>query len=337
MRVHFDSARTRLGGATLLMTSEFDGHSQRFNKLSIEQWSHASAYFNGDAVRVELIASPESGDAEVVINGVTVGEDASKAENPGTQTLCDGFDGRTWNNRPEHARYMIEGGGGCTIWLIDDDNHCFLTAGHCGSASGGVAEFNVPMSTSSGSVQHPPPEHQYALDKDSVQYTNGGIGNDWKYVGSFPNSETGKTAAEAQGDWNRVLRNSANAPKAGDLVEHFGYGTATYPDRTFSQVQKGTRQKIYSISGSAFRHRCDTTGGDSGSAVVFMDPKEPPNSPDGRWRGRAVAIHTHGGCGSSATSSNAATFILESEGLQRALAAPKGVCAKRNSTGLVFN
>eukprot|EP01047_Picozoa_sp_COSAG01_P035885 COSAG01_NODE_2776_length_7094_cov_14.701930_2_plen_282_part_00 len=99
------------------------------------------------------------------------------------------------------------GSGGCSGWLIQDpatsvcEGSNFLTAGHCGApASGGTMQFNVPLSSPTGSINHPGPEDQYSVDPESVQSLNSGVGFDWMYMGCFPNSETGLTAYEAQGD-----------------------------------------------------------------------------------------------------------------------------------------
>ena len=53
------------------------------------------------------------------------------------------------------------------------------------------------VSNSNGSLNNPPPEDQYSTDNSSRQFVNGGIGNDWAYFGTFPNSNTGLTPAEA--------------------------------------------------------------------------------------------------------------------------------------------
>src|SRR5690606_41991992 len=99
---------------------------------------------------------------------------------------CGPTDDRLPSNDPRAARGVPVG---CTVNMIDDFNHQFLTAGHC--VSGGnleVVQFNVPLSNGNGSINHPGPEDQYSVDPESMQFANGGIGNDWSYFGVFDNS-----------------------------------------------------------------------------------------------------------------------------------------------------
>ena len=94
----------------------------------------------------------------------------------------------------------------CTAWIIDDTNHCMLSAGHCVPPGASIMQFNVPESTETGSLQHPGPEDQYAVDVKSMQFSNLGVGSDWAYFGCFPNTETRLTAAEAQGDFFQITK-----------------------------------------------------------------------------------------------------------------------------------
>jgi len=226
----------------------------------------------------------------------------------GVGSICGHTDDREPSHHHRAARYM--GSGGCSGWLIHDNHHCFLTAGHCGTNSqgSGTMEFHVPLSSSSGSIRHPGPEHQYSVDRDSVQSRNSGVGADWMYLGTFPNSNTGMTAYEAQRDAYRL---TTTAPGRGDFSQIIGYGT-TSPRNQHSQTQQEHHGEQYSTSGNTARYRVDTTGGNSGSGVESAV-------------GTAYAIHTHGGCSTSSTSSNAGTLLSSSQ-VQDALNSPQGVC-----------
>ena len=59
LRLTFEEVRLT-DGAILRMTSLADGAVQHHTATTLEQWNNTSAYFNGDAVRLELIASPGS-------------------------------------------------------------------------------------------------------------------------------------------------------------------------------------------------------------------------------------------------------------------------------------
>jgi V8-like Glu-specific endopeptidase len=200
---------------------------------------------------------------------------------------------------------------GCTAWLIDDCAHCFLTAGHCGTSSGsiGVCEFNVPFSNPNGSLVHPGPEDQYVSDPASIQSNGGqGTGNDWAYFGTFPNTQTGLTAGEAQGAWFTL---APPPPVAGSTIRITGHGTDSSPNSTYNQIQQTHNGPFWLHSGTLLQYQVDTTGGNSGSPVIWDDADV------------AIGIHTHAGC--SATSGNQGTSS-QHPGLQAALAAPQGVC-----------
>jgi V8-like Glu-specific endopeptidase len=285
----------------LQITSATDGAVQFMHAEHIAQWRNTSAYFNGDAVELELIAYPHSGPNHLVIKEVTAGV-------PGhaDRSICGPTDDRVLSDDPRAGRALPVG---CSAWIIDDCNHCLLTAGHCfGLGDIDVVEFNVPLSNSEGGLNHPPPEDQYATDGSSIQYVSGGIGNDWGYFGCFPNSNTGLTPVEAQGDCYAVVQ---PYPVSGE-IRITGYGTVSPPvPLEWNQVQKTHVGPYWAFFGTTLEYQTDTTGGNSGSPVIYEDTDE------------AIGIHTHGGCSSS--SGNSGTGA-NNAGLQAALADPRGVC-----------
>ncbi|MFO1077273.1 MAG: hypothetical protein U1E73_06050 [Planctomycetota bacterium] len=291
-------------GSFLRLTSLHDQGTQTQHLVHVAEWQQTSAYFNGDAVLVELLARPGTGDNRLAIDGVTAGPEI------GDDTICGATDDRVLSTDPRACRNQPTG---CTSWLINDCNHCLLTAGHC-AAGLQVIEFNVPLSTASGSIQHPPPTDQYAVDQASLQ-TNGGlgVGNDWTYFGVFANSNTGLFPHQANGGQAFDLLPTP-PPVNGQTIRVTGYGSTSSPvSPTWYLVQK-THAAPYSVfSGTTVQYVVDTTGGNSGSPV-FLDGTN-----------QAIGIHTHGGCTTtsgvnSGTGSNHA-------GLQAALANPVGVCA----------
>jgi hypothetical protein len=199
LRLWFDAAQLpgdpAADGAFLRLTSLRDGATQHLDAQSLARWSNSSAYFNGDAVRVELFAYADTGPAQVSIARATVGDDPSYAD----RSICGPTDDRSLSADPRTGRLILVGNNNpCTAWLIDDANRTLLTAGHCDPRTPYVVQFNCPLSDASGIVQHPPPSDQYPVDANSPQSLNGGIGNDFAYFGALPNSETGKTAYQAQ-------------------------------------------------------------------------------------------------------------------------------------------
>jgi V8-like Glu-specific endopeptidase len=293
------------------VTSHKDGYSQFLNATTMEEWYYQSAFFNGDAVSVVF----DSAEHVVPLVKATVGD----APDPtfGAKALCDETDERVPTTSQRTAR-MFRGSGGCTAWLVDEgrSNNCFLSAGHCSldEVSGSsVIQFNVPLSTSTGALQHPSPEFQYSVDATSIQSERDGVGKDWMYLGAFANSNTGLTAFEAQGDAHTLdftppsLLGSATVTGFGSVRDADGLKTE------FSQSLQTHTSSVFSNSGDVARYRPDTTGGNSGGAVE----KAP---------GVAYAIHTHGGCKANGEGSNAGTLLTQAN-LQNALNNPRGVCA----------
>ncbi len=296
--------------AYLRITSWKDGAEQTLYADHLAQWRNTSAYFNGDTVIVELLAHAGALPARVQLAEVIAGDVEPIEE----RTICGETDDRELSTDPRIGRTMP---GGCTAWLIDDEYHSFLSAGHCAVVPTDVqvVEFNVPLSTSTGLIQHPPPQDQYAVDPASLQIVSGSIviGNDWAYFGAFPNSITALTPFQAQQAC--FTTNRTPQPTAGTSMRVTGYGTvfSTQGPRTWNQVQKTHAGPLTSFTGQTLRYQADTTGGNSGSPII--DETD----------GRAIGIHTNGGCVASG-GSNSGTSLAHS-GLHDALANPRGVSA----------
>ncbi len=305
-------------GSYLIITSVRDGGKQRLDAKSIKEWSYTSAYFNGDAVHIDLYAFPGTGVNRIKMSEVTGGEFAVGA----ADTICGNIDDRTLASFPGEARIMSMG---CTGWMIDNGNFAnrFLTAGHCfiPAPASAVVQFNVPLSTAGGSLVNPPPEHQYAVDMTSVQATQTVIGNDFAQFFTFANSNTGLHARQAQGGAAYTI---GSAPAvAGQTLRVSGYGTCNPNDPTVGGGQPLTHTQVqtthtgaYTLrSGTRLEYTVDTTGGNSGS------PIQNGTSPSAV----AIGIHTNAGC-TTAGGANSGTAI-QNAGLQAAIASPTGTGA----------
>lgn len=295
-----------LDGSFLRITSMTDGAVQTQHLRHIGEWKDTSAYFNGDSVLVELLAQPNTGDNRLVIRNAIAGP----GQTIGTTSICGPVDDRTLSSDMRVARNQPTG---CTSWLINDCNHCFLTAGHCAGSGLQVVQFNVPLSTSGGQTQQPGPQDQYAVDTSSLQSNGGqGVGDDWAYFGVFANSTTGLTPHQANGGMAFDLLPTPPAV-SGQNIRITGNGSVSSPvSPTWNLVQKTHSGPYTSFTGTAVRYTTDTTGGNSGSPVIL----------DGT--NQAIAIHTHGGC-TSTSGSNASTGSNH-PALQAALASPQGIC-----------
>lgn len=267
-------------GVTLRITSLQDGAQQNLTARSARDWRQTSAYFNGASVRVELIGARSGQRNRVEIAQVMVG-----LVQPESQ--CGPTDDRVASNAANRARLLDVG---CTANMMA--NGCFITAGHCLSSPSlvDVVEFNVPASNANGTLNHPPPSDQY-VPTANRQFTNGGIGNDWGVFTVSPNSETGLTPLQAQGPG---LPLATAVPSVGQTVEIIGYGVDTGAANQTQQVHSGAITSV-SQANNRLQYKVDTTGGNSGSAVL----KD----------GEVVAIHTHGGCNTDGSGSNSGTLF----------------------------
>jgi len=305
---------------------------QTLSRETLKQWGYESAYFNGEAVLVEVTAKPTDGVQSLTIKSALAGdfdtaaalEAAQKANSSGYGSICGRSDDRVRSNDNRLGRLLSSSGGGCTAWLINDDAGCFLSCAHCSVSGGSVVEFNVPDSSSTGQIRHPAPIDQYSVDAASIQQDrNYRQGRDWAYFGTFPNSESGKGAREAYGGGAYELAKPNDVPSAsGQTLRVTGYGVTEGSRDRNSQTQRTDTGAFTSISSSTYivRYRVDTTGGNSGGPV---DVEE------GAGKGLAFAIHGYGGCTTSGTtSSNSGTSITNPE-IQRALERPAGVCSAK--------
>jgi hypothetical protein len=307
-------------GAILRVTSFADGAVQELNSAHLAQWQYTTAYFNGDTVQIDIEAQPGTGSSRLALGRAWVGAGATKSQ-------CGPVDDRVLSSDPRSGRALPIG---CSAWIFDDCRHCLGTAGHCSTSSLQVIEFNVPLSTAGGSLVHPPPEDQYAVDVSSKQSQNNGIGFDWGYFGVFANSNTGLFPHQKQGSWYTL---TPPPPfNASHEIRITGYGTDSSP-AAHNQVQQTHKGPWTLISGSRLEYQADTTGGNSGSPVIH----EPT--------GQVIGVHTNAGCQTSGSGSNSGTGRSNTS-WAAALANPKGVCigagssstyctAKLNSQGCV--
>lgn len=278
-------------GVTLRITSLQDGAQQNLTARNARDWRQTSAYFNGASVRVELIGARPGQRNKVEVAQVMVGQVQPESQ-------CGPTDDRVASNAANRARLLDVG---CTANMMA--NGCFITAGHCMSTPSlvDVIEFNVPASNANGSLNHPPPSDQY-VPTANRQFTNGGIGNDWGVFTVSPNSETGLTPLQAQGPG---LPLATTVPSTGQTVEITGYGVDTGAANQTQQVHSGAITSV-SVANNRLQYKVDTTGGNSGSAVL----KD----------GEVVAIHTHGGCNTDNSGANSGTLFTNA-GFQSGYAA----------------
>lgn len=259
-------------GSSIVATSLRDGESHVLTSDELVKWGFTSGFLNGDAVSVELWLTPGSR-GSYTLDRVLAGTSTLFHA-----TIC-GSDDRVPSNDNRSMR-MLNGSGtsACSGWLVSTSD-CVFSAGHCMPSYANVAEVNVPPSTSSGALVHPPLQDQFPVDQNSLVYTNGGTGNDFGVAKLFTNN-VGQSASSLHGFFQLGLF----LPGPGDTIRITGYGSDS---GTTNQVHQTNTGPYNSTSGLAVRYTVDTTGGNSGSVVIH------------EATGLAVGIHTHGGCSSS--------------------------------------
>ncbi|MBM4063462.1 MAG: hypothetical protein FJ265_20530, partial [Planctomycetes bacterium] len=314
-------SRVHLGkGSYLRIASLRDGDVQTLAMHHVEQWQYSSAYFNGNAVLVELVAGPGTTKNYVEIDKVMAGDVNLAA--PGPDTICGTTDDRVPSSHPAAGRIDPIG---CSGWIINvpatGTDKLHLSAGHCFSS--GVLEFDVPASNANCAIVHPPAAKQFAIDAASSMYVNGGAGNDYWVYRCFPNSTTGLTTYQTQAS---AFPLAATIPGVSTTLRNYGYGldgTSANNGPAGSscscsggstgqrnQTQQTHTGPLNGISGNRLDYGFDTCGGNSGSVVLD------------NATGQAVAIHTHGGC-TSGGGSNSGTAITHPN-LQAAILAMAG-------------
>ncbi|MBT7609168.1 MAG: trypsin-like serine protease [Bacteriovoracaceae bacterium] len=218
------------------------------------------------------------------------------------KTICGQQDDRVPSFNPKIARVLKIGApAGCTLTMIG--RTCAISAGHCISTFE-AAEFNTPLS-SGGTIQHPPKEDIYMVDKSTLVYKNGGMGNDYAVLRLKANAITGKLAGDLQGHYDV----SFNMPETGDMVRITGYGADRADrERNFAQQTHNGPIERLSRSSAVMNHRADTMGGNSGSSIIHENT------------GKIIAIHTHGGC-SRRGGANGSTLLAAHKKAQAAIKA----------------
>ncbi len=289
MRVVFNDWNLGAGSRVVLRSLE-DGHEQHLDAAAIQRWSAGSAWFNGDAVEIEVEVAPKDRGVFVSVAGALV----ARSEGGLITSICGLADNRVASNDARVARFPggdpdeCDGGGGCTAWLFS--NGALMTAGHCGPGNGSLVQFNVPLSDNDGTLNHPGPEDQYLVDGSSVVNANSGSFNDWSTFQVDPNTETGLLPIQAQGAFFRGTIDDQNP--ASIRITGFGFdddppGSCNWVNTHKAQQSHAGSYQGYVDSGATSRvhqYRADTRGANSGGPIIMNGTS------------LTLGIHTNGGC-----------------------------------------
>jgi hypothetical protein len=338
----------------LTITSLKDDSQQRLDATTIRQWRDTSAYFNGDAVQVELHVAPQEQGIFFRVDEIIAGEWSGAAPavpnaDPVPSSICGSADNRVSSNDAAVGRVtsdhpITDRVAFCTGWIASNGAH--LSAGHCEDSTHHleILEFNVPASSVTGTVQFAAAEDQYAVDRTSVDWHNDSgenneIGNDWAVFAVFANANTQLLPAQAQGAFYRMSRDSnpttvqvtgcgvdGPPPCYGDRGPAMCWDAARDSNNQTQQTSPGAHggEATDSDNDVFISYQVDTQPASSGSPVIDAST------------GVAIGIHEAGGC-SSGGNNHGTSF--ENDDLEAALnafpAAPYVLYVDRGHPGSI--
>lgn len=281
---------TTLGyGSALRLTSLRDGERQQLDAAALSRWHMSSAYLNGSAVRLELIAGPGSNGNRVALDHLVIeyGNPVSGQEYCG---IC-GPDDRFPSSEDWSGRILSVGCSGSVF----NPASCVISAGHCAGGAQ-VIEFRVPPSNSDCSLNHPPVSDQFPIT--GVLYENNGLGADWSVMTTGVN-DVGQKPYDRYGVFKRIAPAPANI---GDAVNVWGFGIDSECVR--SQVQQDSNGgTIQARSNKFYSFDADITFGNSGSGLISS--------------GEIIAVVTHcsDGCPDYGTRVDNPAFVAARDSL----------------------
>jgi len=323
LRVFF-AAATLGPESRIRVTSLLDHDSQSLGARHLLEWRHSTAFFNGPALKVELVSGPGArGDALRIVE-VLAGQ---LPRVPVATDICGDNDDRVTAFDPRVGRLLrgtrnrpasFDPDSACTGFLIDTpatgnaNDRVHLAAGHCFVAgnqpnqSCDVLQFNVCLSKSDCTLRHPAARKQFAVRPPAAntEARNGGEGLDWAAFRCFPNPDTCLTTFQEQ---RAAFRLATEVPALGTAVWSLGYGVdgnelgagmnphpcPCVPNADtgrYTQIlQKGAGRIVALDVGrpaTAVGHDTDTCAGSSGSPVVALVNNQE----------RVIGIHTHANC-----------------------------------------
>jgi hypothetical protein len=285
IRVYFDQADLE-DRSFLRITSLLDGEVQELDSAAVMLWSNASAYFNGDAVLLELIAAPGTKGNRVVVSRLDIGAGGQQPLGGSGQCgICGATDDRVPSSELWTARLFP---AGCTASVFQTDS-CMVSAGHCVGGSM-VVQFNVPNSTAGCVPVNPPIADQFPII--DFEFNSNGVGDDWSVL--IPgNNNLGQNPYERYGQLRPI---SLTAATAGTPVSLTGYGV----DLTcvLSQTQQTADGTICTAQATFYTFNVDLRGGNSGSALIRESDQT------------IIGIATHCPCCNVATRVTNADFVL---------------------------
>ncbi|MCH2133385.1 MAG: hypothetical protein MK116_06520 [Phycisphaerales bacterium] len=252
LRLYFANVHLE-GDSFIRVTSLHDGEVQELNADTVAMWSDTTAYFNGNALKIELVAGSFTIDNEFQITEYAY--EIGVADRGDGCGIC-GNDDRAPSSDNNFARLFPVG---CSATVHNEDS-CMVTAGHCLTGGSAVVQFNVPSSNSDCSTNNPPVADQFPVTNESG--LNGGVGFDYGALSIGTNS----LGERPYDRYNTFIPLATSIPGSGNMSNH-GYGVDSQCDR--SQVQQTHSGPISYVDSTTVVYDIDVTYGNSGSSLVY--------------------------------------------------------------------
>jgi hypothetical protein len=246
-------------GSLLRVSSLKDGQTHDLDRFTAPMWGLGSAYLNGDSVRVQVVAAPNSTGYRVVLDHVGV---ELKTEAACTNGPCGACmpDGRFPSNEDWSARWVQ---GGCSA-SIYNANGCFVSAGHCWTPIGTIFSFRNPLSLNDCTVQQPPVVEQFPVTM--TVGSNTGCTTDWR-TGKIGVNSQGETHFQRYGVFKPI---ATVAPVVNATADIFAFGSSSVP--VVNGVQQHTVETVNSVTATGVTYSGGTTtGGTSGGGIIQND------------------------------------------------------------------
>jgi V8-like Glu-specific endopeptidase len=291
----------------ITITSLEDGGVQRLEADSLEQWRNRSAFFNGEAVRIELHVAPAEADISIRVEEIVYGREVDD-DDVGVMDIC-GEDTRVPATDPAIGRFVFDNGtdqfAKCTAWITSIGLH--LTAGHCAPLGSlgmpDLFEFNIPDSDANGIPNFADPDDQYPVNQATIVARDNDMGDDWAVFDCFANSNTDLLPVQAQGAFYRMSRDyiPANIRITGYGIDDGVRNRTLQTDWGTYLGESGTGSRVY------HEYLADTQSGNSGGPIIAYGTSF------------SIGIHAQDGCDPPDDGNHGTSF--ENDDLENAIQA----------------
>lgn len=241
--------------------------TQEMSSSELGEWRYSTAYFNtaiNHQILLELVCAPHTAGNYIKVMERCAGFPI------GVNGACNQCNPQPPFSNVKWAARLIERSptNACSAALWSTAG-CLVSAFHCNTIVGDVAQFNVPPSTSVGFVVHPAPQDQYVVA--AIEQAPLTSNADWAVIRL--GRSAGLTAFQRQGELRRIGR--AFTVSVGFPVRTVGYGTTVNLSGSGNGAQKDSPgEVVISGPGVGFTHDGFVQPGNSGGGVAVRSTAE---------------------------------------------------------------